>query len=611
MAIETTSTSDSEAGDESSHKIPLSPPLVHRIMLTSPHEYSLLTMDGSPREATLSFQRMLHEEGFTASSAAAAAATPTATSIADRISQTMKRTFHATLLRQISAAGTFAPLDPIIRDLHQQLRSLVPNRTDLHSIVDDDAVKRVCLSGCSRSGDGKTDDNDSKKNVVFSQMMKLLINIAQALARLESEERSVSTTEWVGIANRLIFISSEDPHPGGANLSEVDRELGWSSARGHNNERILTWENPTPTEKEWIVASTFFLHRKAEQCQVDIRNFHLGNVIAPRVNSNFVGRDFLRKDFATRFGISKSQSTNDKIVLSTPHLKTWLVEVVRTCGTEKETILSSEEKRGEALLKTGWVDNILFRNPRSMGAENGADKGPGAGMGTSEPPFFMPEVFYLDVAAVQVIRTSAKVSVVGSVLALHASAIAGVGDEIFRQDPLDGRVDECRTRLISAMENQAVGSQELFEMGVGDAVVDLARVLKPDLPKSSEETLRSRCAATMRGEDPVIKLLDGRMRVVFRELMVFNPPPSQRGVPTSLRTGLGRNSPPPSDATRGGETFSGAFKKAAKAEFVRRGFSFYAEELAETSLMALRIIQLALHVHGPTIDELLLDSCQN
>jgi hypothetical protein len=577
-------------GNDSSKKIPLTPPLVHRIMLSPPREFSLLTIDGRPRSGTLFFQNFLHQEGFTTNNHTAQEASEESQqprSFTDQISQTMKRAFHENILQQISSQN-YAALHPLILEIHQQLRSLIPNRTDLHSVLNDDWVEQVCLSN--------NDQNDREKRKLFQKMLQLLNNIAEALVLLESEDRSVSTREWMKISSEL---NKQNEDSQSAQQQEtnpkVDQPLNVPAD-------LLKWENPPPTQKEWTLASTSFLHRKAEQCFRDIQNFQLGHVVAPTIHANFMGRDFLRREFEIQFGGTRSDiggSGGDKVLLSTPHLETWLKEVVQTCGLRKEVLVSSKEKRGDVLLKTGWVDNLLFRSPREMGLEVNADV-----------LFFLPEVFYLDIGAVRAIRMAAKVSVVGSVLALHASAIAGVGDRFFRQDPLDVRVEECRKSLIQAMGNKVVGSQKLFEKGVGDTVIDLARVLNPNLPESSEDMIRSRCVATMRGQDPVIKLLDNRMRDIFREMMVFQPQSSQQGIPSTIRAGIGRGQSS-SDATiNDGGTFSALVKESSREEFVKKGFSFYAEELAETLLMARRIVNLALHVHGPIVEQTLLDVCK-
>ena len=421
-------------------------------------------------------------------------------------------------------------------------------------------------------------------------MLQVLYKIGEALAMLESEDRTVSTVEWMKVSTALMTSAVDESDGGGSN--NVDSNITHLSNFG------IQWDDPPPTQKEWILASTSFIHRKAEQCLTDIQNFQLAHVVAPTVYENFVGRDFERREFEIRFaqGFTSGGSRSGKVILFTPHLETWLKEIVQTCGYENLILMTSERMRKEALLKTGWVDNILFRSPRQMGVENTGEN----------LPFYMPEIFHLDVMSLQAIRMTAKVSVVGSVLALHASNIAGVSENVYRQDPLDPRIDECRTNLVKAMGNKAVGSQELFERGVGDAVIDLVRALNPDLPKSSEDTVRSRCVATMSGEDPVIKLLDNRMRDIFREMIVLNPQSSSNGIPSSIRSGLGGRRLPSHEAG-----FSTMIQKTSKEEFMKKGFSFYAKELAETTLMASRIINLALYVHGPIVDKIFLDICLN
>lgn len=121
-------------------------------------------------------------------------------------------------------------------------------------------------------------------------------------------------------------------------------------------------------------------------------------------------------------------------------------------------------------------------------------------------------------------------------MALHALSTAKVKDLALKKDPLDAVIENCRKKLASAMSNRGVGSQELYERNICDAIVDLARALNPLVSKSNIELLNNRTKVTLKGEDPVIKLLDNRMRSCFWSLVVSNPLTLQK-VPTTLKTG--------------------------------------------------------------------------
>jgi hypothetical protein len=109
----------------------------------------------------------------------------------------------------------------------------------------------------------------------------------------------------------------------------------------------------------------------------------------------------------------------------------------------------------------------------------------------------------------------------------------------------------------------------------------------------------------------VIKLLDNRMRGIFRSLMVTNPRTHQQ-VPTSLKTGrslsLDRHIASISNEGR----FDALFKEAAKKEFVTKGFAFYSNELAEASLLACRAINLNLSIFGrQVLEPLFINVCRS
>ncbi len=150
--------------------------------------------------------------------------------------------------------------------------------------------------------------------------------------------------------------------------------------------------------------------------------------------------------------------------------------------------------------------------------------------------------------------------------------------------------------------------------------------MNPKCDRDSIESLQSRTKSTLKGEDPVIQLLDNRMRDVFRMLVMnpLNETPQQ--VPTSLKTGRNFNSflngrrrqgrqqqqpvPTSTSALKSNDTFDSIFKKRAKQEFIKKGFAFYSNELAEASLLASRTINLVLGIHFQVIEKLFVEACR-
>jgi len=607
-----------------------SPTLVHRIMLTPPSSFSSLTMNGQPRSSSLTFVQVLRKEGYNVNNKESSNDDGNRSidqgsignevhgasqhSMEETIAQTVRKAFRDAVLCQISQTKQgidetpigsdssppclYAPLLEIIQEIHQKLKLLVPNRKDLHQLLNYGQELKSRLE-------------------TFQGVLTLLLDIAEKLSLLESEDRSASTQQWLdlakGLQNRDGLEDEADgaltltlPNPDNDDDDDDDDEFA-------NGESSLEHRKITILCKEFILASATFLHDKIDQTQTDIADFQLGNILAPKIHA--LGKEYLRRDFETRFDASvehmalstdrdTGEGANGKENL-VPHTRTWLKEIVQNCDIEKEELLHSDQRRREILLQIGWVDSILFRSPRNASSVEQGDT-----IGELNSPFYMPEIFYLDIMSVKAIRMTTKISVVGSALAFIASSIGGSGDaaSMLRQDPLDSIVQDCRQKLIRAMGNKTVGSQELFERGVGDAVMELTIVLNPSLEIDSvkEGSIRSRTVATMRGDDPVIQLLDNRMRNIFREMMVLNPS-SRQQVPDSIRTGRIMSS-------AGGNSVQGvygdAFLRASKEEFVKKGFSFYADELAESTLAGHRIMNLASYIHGSWVDKMVKNACK-
>ena len=599
-----------------------SPTLVHRIMMVPPSSFPSLTMNGQTRLPSLTFMRTLTKEGFLHEADQHTAVEFGGLQLQDKIAQTVRKAFHDAILSQISSRNKqdnandndndtdhsnqsaeaaaedsaseqiciYGPLLEIIQEMHQKLKSLVPSRTDLHQLLNYGQELQSHLQ-------------------TFPGVLNVLLDIAGKLLVLESEDRSGTTQQWLDLARAEAAASALDGDQADGTLTLTIPFKG--EDEGHYQQDSISNQEVNLLRKEFVVASTVFLHDKIEQTQTDIADFQLGHILAPKIHA--LGKEYLKRDFETRFNVTEDELLSDlsfhhetdtdlKIV---PHSKTWLKEIVEACNIHAEEHLRSGEKRRDFLLQTGWVDNILFRSPRSSSSLEGGDT-----IGEQNAsPFYMPEIFYLDIMSVKAIRMSTKISVVGSALALHASTIAGTGEaaSMLRQDPLDPLVQECRQKLIRAMGNKTVGSQELFERGVGDAMMELAMVLNPnlDIDSAKEDSLRTRTVATMRGDDPVIQLLDNRMKNIFREMMVMDTT-SRQQVPDSIRSGRAM---PTSKGKSIHGTYGDNYLKASKEEFVKKGFSFYADELAESTLMAHRIVNLALYVQGSWVDKMMKDLC--
>jgi hypothetical protein len=114
----------------------------------------------------------------------------------------------------------------------------------------------------------------------------------------------------------------------------------------------------------------------------------------------------------------------------------------------------------------------------------------------------------------------------------------------------------------------------------------------------------------LRGEDPVLKLLNGRMKECFGQLVVKLRPEtaasSANVVPAALKSGR----PMVVDGTAAPvEQRSDPFLKEAHQLFCSRGLAFYASDLAQAAKQAAQVIELAWKLYGDVfLDRIILDA---
>lgn len=527
-----------------------SPSLIHKIMLTDPTDFPNLTMNGLPKAKQISFSKFVIQRGFPIVPLAQDSNSSTndqidtnnittnATtnennaiqqslsnlsisneggnqnnelSMEEQIAQTMHRAYNDMILHQMdqpntttttdkeeedtngnnsTSKTTFAPLKSILLEIHNLLRSLIPNRKDLHHSIlnDQELINDTILFDTS-----------------FDHVCQYIKKVSDALIMLESEYRSETTKEWRDLILNHVMIhwKGEDD----MNSANDDKVSIVSNHSNSDNTATTTASTSivkfTMSPKVFALASTTYLHYKAELCQSETADFQLAHILAPKIHT--FGPKYLYRIFCQKFGIENSLADNDNNVdgdvdvetlkEKLPNTKFWIEEMIQnTTSLTREELMSSIEKRGYVISQTGWVDNVLFRSPRNVNDEdiNTSATSSTTSTQSSEPPpnsnttsttttssssqFLLPEVLWLDMRSVRDIRMTTKMAVVGSVLALHATTAARVNDSVIKQDPLDGPIDECRIQLANAMaNNRNIGSQEEYENGICQVVLQLAR----------------------------------------------------------------------------------------------------------------------------------------
>lgn len=210
-------------GDSKPPLAQMDPKFIRQVLLTDQSQFSSLRASDAPR--TTPTLAEFETEQLRSSSPQA----------------TMKRAFVDNLVQRRDMEG----LQSLVLTLHEQLRSLVPNRKDLHSLVSDDAVQATGTPG---------------------SLLPVLIRAAHGLESLESEARAESTAEW-----RL-------------------------NAQAEQN-----------ATAEFIVISTLYLLHKAELAQADKKDFYLQHIWAPLIHAE--GAEHLRGVLDEKFAADDYQLT--------------------------------------------------------------------------------------------------------------------------------------------------------------------------------------------------------------------------------------------------------------------------------------------------------------
>jgi len=175
------------------------PQLVHRILLTDSSEFDKL----QPRRPSVSFA------GFSENLRSGGAP-----------EYVMKRAHRDHVCDRVETSGSLEPIKDLLQELHATIRALVPNRTDLHSIL-----------------------NDDHHHFETKQALLLAIKAAaEALSKLESEERAEHT------------------------------------------KALLLQMNDEQSSTSFLVEVVFYLIDKAQLCDQDKQDFYLSHVVAPKLH---------------------------------------------------------------------------------------------------------------------------------------------------------------------------------------------------------------------------------------------------------------------------------------------------------------------------------------
>lgn len=325
------------------------------------------------------------------------------------------------------------------------------------------------------------------------------------------------------------------------------------------------------SEELFAVASIAFTLHKAELCQMDVSNYKLSQA-APLIHH--VGHEYERKNFQRMHGDYSSSSIAD-LQHMLPSTWNWLNQMQTLFGnSENLTTQPNLEQQMDFVKGKGFVDGILFT--RSQLA--------------------LPEFLSLDVDSINHIRSEARCCVIASALALHACNISKVGTSLLSSSVTSDEIIHARQVLASALRRKHFEQADL-ESNIIEAIGTLAKALaERDLAAEEYGILKSHTLAVLRGNDPVLKLLDNRVQSFFRFACKWKPEHTLFGISAPLEMKTGRSIMKTEDdasLSHGIKSTKEEFLLAAKREASRLGFAYFGSELIEVGNEARCVISLA------------------
>lgn len=370
-------------------------------------------------------------------------------------------------------------------------------------------------------------------------LLACVLKAGRAMVQLEATARAETTTEW---------IHSTTAHIRTALPQTMDKPI------------VL-----------YTVSSILYLLYKTELCEVDKQDFYLGHVWAPLIVAQ--GTTLERRGFERTFGpISSSKPP--------PATEAWLkTSVSKQSHDTRRNILESTTERKRFVFES-WIRDIVFQRQSQVD---------------------LPEVLSLDMDRIESIRQVAKTAVIGSALALYACQVSGKPTSVLEEPiPAKSILDNRRISLVQAIL-ETFKRQDQYERDVVHALVLLSREWDPSLDGSKQSILQSRAEKVLRGDDPVLNVLDRRIQDGFLEtLSKYASLPS----PHHMKTGQAC-----STHLRSGEQAD--LWKDSIQSFCHKGLSFYASDLALVSNLAYAVIDLAWTTyHDILLEPILLKACK-
>lgn len=506
-------TGDTEASNVLPHEIASNRALIHRVLVTDPADFDELSWVGadsraseiSPDQFMSTFSSQTNSEDISPAD------------LPMRIAMNMKRAFFNSVAQEMSTEN-YVPVQGLLKELHDKMRALLPNRQDLHSNINDDDIDH---SSCT------------------ADVIRVLIRSGYLLANyLEAPSRAESTRELLTCLEAF-------------------------NGRIRDSNAPLTIPYDIETERLFVVASIAFVLQKVELCQMDVSNYKFAQ-LAPYIHQ--VGHEYERSHFKKTYG---DYGTKPIIELQQmlPSTHAWVKNTVGLFeSADNVTMQSNLEQKMDFIKGRGFVDGILF----------------------TKNELALPELFSLDIDGINNIRNEARRCVIASALSLHACNILG-------SSILHTENEVVGNELTSVLRKKHYNRDDL-EFEVITALTSFTTTLA-DRSLTEEEcnTLKNHALAVLRGSDPVLKLLDNRIRSYFRFACRWTDSKSSGGIsaPIEMKTGRKTVKGDNDSVARGDVASSKAeFSIAAGKEAKRLGFAFVSSDLIAAGNQARLIISL-------------------
>jgi len=498
-----------------------------------------------------------------------------------------------------------SPLLRLLIELHEKIRALVPNRKDLHCILNEEY-----------------NIDELSNSMMF---LPWIIEAGKALSILESKFQSETTETWIDLANTINAKHQRSEQKMTEKMLEAEAEA----------EATPALISSSQDELSFLICSLLYLMEKTGRTQKEKDAFYFEHVIIPYLCDNKDNNNSNSNNNGSKgFQIERNAMQN-KCHSYLPITRKWIqnrmmmtTNNITECHSKKDAkkdafLINHDEcyQARRLFIIKGWIESILFEEK-------------------NEIP--IPEIFYLDVNRIRSIRNMTRLAVTGCALGLHAANLLtsnrddnssnNAHDNFLLNDKLSSE------RLVQALRGSGGNnnnniqqleehqfSQSSYEECIEDTMVGIAQEWAEETTSSIITgdiiaTLREMTKKVLRGQDPVIQLLNNRMKSIFLELaldeneLLLLSSPTTIAAPYKMQSGRqkrieGNSSSTTTTPTKEEElTDHPVFVKNAEQVFCSRGLALFATDLAHALLLSVKVPLLACDLYDKMIVDIIQEN---